>query len=254
MAKRSRSRVPGPAAQPSTGSGAVGEQKAVAASLEAYQQVRELIVSGRLAPGAPLIETDLSLRLGVSRTPVRAALQRLQQEGFVVGSRVGHMVRAVVSPLTADDLDELFLIVGALEAIASRRAARLEPRARHPLVRELERLNKEMRTAASAHPPQIGVLEDLHEHFHESVEQAAAGPRLRAELRALRPQTERYGRAYTGAYVREFEVSLAEHEAIIRAIRAGDADAAERAAAANWRSRAERYRQIVRLHGERGSW
>ena len=64
-------------------SGGYGRQEVTAL---AYGRLRELIVSGRLAPGAPLIETDLSKRLGVSRTPVRAALQRLQQEGFVGAS------------------------------------------------------------------------------------------------------------------------------------------------------------------------
>ena len=89
----------------------------------AYRRVRELIVAGRLAPGAPLIETDLSRRLGVSRTPVRAALQRLHSEGFVAASRSGQMLRAFVSPLTADDMREVFLMVGSLESVAARLAA-----------------------------------------------------------------------------------------------------------------------------------
>ena len=54
-----------------------------------YHRLRELIVRGRLAPGARIIETVIAARLGVSRTPVRAALQRLQQEGYVVVASPG---------------------------------------------------------------------------------------------------------------------------------------------------------------------
>ncbi len=230
------------------------DEKTLAASAGAYARVRDLIVSGRLAPGAPLIETDLSVRLGVSRTPIRAALQRLQQEGFVLGSRVGHMVRSVVSPLTAGDMRELFMMVGALEGVAARLAAELEPAARSRLVAELERVNTELRAAATARPPEITRMLDLHERFHGAIVEAAAGPRLRAELKALQPQAERYGRAYAGASIREFEASLTEHAVIVEAIRAGDNDAAERTTAANWRNGAARYRRMLELHGERGTW
>jgi DNA-binding GntR family transcriptional regulator len=223
-------------------------------TVEAYQRLRDLIIAGRLAPGAPLIETDLCVRLKVSRTPVRAALQRLQQEGFVNGATVGHMLRAVVAPLTADDMRELFAMVGALEGVAARWAAELQTASRHRLVQELERLNREMSAAAKARPQQVAYAQDLHERFHQVIVEAAAGPRLRAELASLQPQAERYGRAYTGASIHDFHESLDEHEAIIGAIRAGDADAAEQTTTVNWRNGAERYRHVVELHGDRGSW
>ena len=222
----------------------------VSASLEAYQNMRELIIAGRLAPGAHLVETDLCARLAMSRTPVRAALQRLQEEGFVVGETVGNMVRALVAPLTAEDMHELFAIVGALDAIAARWAAELEPVKRQRLVNELERLNREMSAAARARPPQVAYAQDLHERFHHAIADTASGPRLRAELRSLQPQAERYGRAYTGASIRHFDDSLREHDAIIDAIRAGDADSAEHATAINWSSGAERYRRVVEADGE----
>jgi DNA-binding GntR family transcriptional regulator len=228
--------------------------KVVAASMDAYDRVRDLIICGRLAPGTPLIETDLSMRLGVSRTPIRAALQRLQQEGFIIGSRVGHMTRSIVSPLTADDMRELFMMVGALEGIAARFAAELEKETRLRLVSELRGLNAELATATSAVPHQITAAQDLHERFHRAIAEAAAGPRLRAELTSLRPQAERYGRAYTGATITEFEASLTEHEVIIAAIESGDSEVAEKTTVGNWRNGAQRYRQVVEVHGERGSW
>ena len=121
----------------------------------AYQRLRDLIVAGRLAPGAPLVETELSARLSVSRTPVRAALQRLQQEGFVSASRAGTMLRAAVAPLTAEDMREVFLMVGALESAAARMAAELEPASRQALADEMARLADELHAASSSRPPDI---------------------------------------------------------------------------------------------------
>ena len=74
----------------------------------AYQQLRELIVWGRLAPGSRVIESDIAERLGVSRTPVRSALHRLQQEGYIVGVGRGSEQRLTVAPLTQDDARDLF--------------------------------------------------------------------------------------------------------------------------------------------------
>ena len=229
-----------------------GGRQEVTAS--AYGRLRDLIVSGRLAPGAPLIEADLSKRLGVSRTPVRAALQRLQQEGFVSAVAVGQMLRVVVAPLTADDMREVFLMAGALEAAAARLAAGLDPARRTLLADEMQRLNTELREASESRPPDLLRAQDLHARLHKAFSLAAAGPRLRSELEILQPQAERYERVYTSAIIFAFEESIEEHAAIIDALRAGDAEAAEDAVARNWRGCARRYRQVVTILGERGSW
>ena len=86
---------------------------------QVYERLRELIIDGRLAPGTRIVETDVAARLGVSRTPVRGALQRLQQEGFVVDSPTLQQTRPTVAPLTSEDARELFLLVGALEGLAA---------------------------------------------------------------------------------------------------------------------------------------
>jgi DNA-binding GntR family transcriptional regulator len=89
----------------------------------AYGQLRDLIVTGRLRPGARLIETDLALRLGFSRTPIRGALRVLCSEGYVQAVDGGKRTRLVVAPLSAADARELFGIVGALEGMAALAAA-----------------------------------------------------------------------------------------------------------------------------------
>jgi len=220
----------------------------------AYQRVRDLIVAGRLAPGAPLVETELSERLGVSRTPVRAALQRLQQEGFVGASRAGTMLRAIVAPLTADDMREVFLMVGALEAAAARLAASLEPVRRQALADEMERLAGELREASASRPPDVARAHDLHVRFHRAYTTAGAGPRLLAELDVLQPQAERYERVYASAIILAFEEAARDHAATADAIRAGDLDGVERAVNRDWRGSSERYGQVVTILGERGNW
>jgi DNA-binding GntR family transcriptional regulator len=224
------------------------------ATSSAYRRVRDLIVSGRLAPGAPLVEAELSQRLGMSRTPVRAALQRLQQEGFVTASRAGTMLRAMVAPLTADDMREVFLMVGALESAAARLAACLDQARRESLAASLERTANDLRDASSARPPDVVRAHDLHLRFHRACSDAAAGPRLRAELDVLQPQAERYQRVYTSAMVHGSDEAAREHAAIVDAVRAGDQDGAEGAVTRNWRASAERYGQVVTILGERGNW
>ncbi len=224
------------------------------ATSSAYRRLRDLIVTGRLAPGAPLIETELAARLGVSRTPVRAALQRLQQEGLASASRAGSMLRAVVAPLTAEDMREVFLMTGALEAAAARMTTALDEAGRHALADQMARLTDRLHVAASSRPPDIAGALDAHVRFHRALTAAGAGPRLLAELEVLQPQAERYERVYAGAVVHAFDEAAREHAAIVDALRAGEADGAERAVQRHWRASAARYRQVVTILGERGNW
>ena len=77
-----------------------------------YQELRGLIVWGHLPPGARIAERAVAERLGLSRTPVRSALHRLQQEGFVSSVGRGQDQRLIVAPLTQEDGREIILIVG----------------------------------------------------------------------------------------------------------------------------------------------
>lgn len=219
-----------------------------------YRRLRELIVRGQLAPGTRLVETDIAERLGVSRTPVRAALQRLQQEGYVLSSTSLVQVRPIVAPLTREDASELFHIVGELEGLAARRAAALDGGARRQLAAEMRAVNVEFRAAADAAPPDHDRLHDLDAAFHRTYVNAAAGARLLAFLDAVKPQAERYERVYVSLLLSELHTSVAEHEAIIRAIRDGDADGAQRAVQTNWRNAGERLGLVIERAGARGSW
>jgi DNA-binding GntR family transcriptional regulator len=221
---------------------------------DAYRQLRDLIVSLKLSPGTTLSDSDLTVRLKVSRTPIRQALHRLQQEGFAVVSQSGAVSRLLVAPMTVDDMRELHAILGVLEGLAVRSAAALEPQPRRALVTRMRQLNGNLRKAWTPNALRVREAQDLHVQFHRSFVEAAAPPRLLAELNALQPQVERYERVYSASLSDGFTQSLAEHDALIEAIADGDADRAERCVITNWRKGSDRYARIAASLGERGNW
>ncbi|MBI4420589.1 MAG: FCD domain-containing protein, partial [Gemmatimonadetes bacterium] len=90
--------------------------------------------------------------------------------------------------------------------------------------------------------------------FHRAYVETAAGPRLLALHRTMKPQAERYIRVYVSALVDKIRTSVREHEAIIRHIGRGRPDAAERAIRTNWRNAAARLGRVIESVGERGLW
>lgn len=221
---------------------------------ETYARLRELIVRGRLAPGSRIIETDVAERLGVSRTPVRSALQRLQQEGYIITSSTGRRARPTVAPLTKEDSAELFQIVGEIEALAARWCAQLPNAARRELVRDLRNVNQELDEEADRERPDPNRLFDLDEAFHRRYVEGGAGPRLMALHDAVKPQAERYIRVYISALVDQIHTSVEEHSHIVASIERGSPDEAQRAVETNWRNAAERLSKVIDAVGERGSW
>jgi DNA-binding GntR family transcriptional regulator len=219
-----------------------------------YRRLRELIVGGRLAAGARLIETELASRLGVSRTPVRAALLRLEQEGYILSPGAGLRARPAVAALTREDASELFNIIAEVEGLAARRAAALPPAQRRRLIRALRGLNGQLLKVAMAPRPDPNRISQLDAAFHAHYVHSAAGPRLLALHHGIKPQAERYVRVYVNALVDEIATSVAEHNVIIRGIESGNPDAAQRAVQTNWRNAAERLGRVISNLGEHGTW
>jgi DNA-binding GntR family transcriptional regulator len=230
-----------------------GKARKRARPQQVYERLRELIIDGRLAPGTRLVETDVAARLGVSRTPVRGALQRLQQEGFVVDSPTLQQTRPTVAPLTSEDARELFLLVGALEGLAAHRAALGTATDRTALATSLAEINEAFASAAAAKRPDHGRIFELDEQFHRCY-MSAAGPRVLSLHATVKPQAERYERLYVSMLEAELQTSVVEHRAIVRAIRGGNAPGARAAVETNWRNAAERLAAVVAASGERGSW
>lgn len=223
-------------------------------STQTYQRLRECIVHGQLAPGSRIIESDLSERLDVSRTPVRSALQRLEQEGYVVAGNSGQRWRPRVAPLTREDAEELFYIIGELQGLAGWFAAGLESEAHADLVEDLQSCNERLRREAEGDSRTPEAYYELDWQFHRAYVSAGAGPRLLGLHDSIMPQAERYIRAYVSALTTEIETSIAEHDEIAQAIEERDPDGVQRAVAANWRGAAERLARVIDWVGERGSW
>jgi DNA-binding GntR family transcriptional regulator len=220
----------------------------------AFQRIRELIVHGKLSPGTWIVEGELCKHLNMSRTPVRGALYLLQREGYVQELRNASKSRMVVSSLTKEDAGELYPIIGRLEGLAGRRAAELPGPARAQLADKLKQINGQLIRIAQQRTLEGSSIFDLDREFHRLIVNAGAGPRLMTLHRAIEPQTERYWRLYASSIINNLTTSTEEHEAIIKALIASDADTLEEALKLNWENGCKRLAYVIDVFGERGSW
>lgn len=221
--------------------------------LTAFQEIRELIVHGRMSPGTWIVEADLAERLNMSRTPVRAAIHWLQREGYVLEQRSVSKSRMIVAPLTKEDANELYLIIGRLEGIAGRGVAQKPKAERERIVGELEKFNTRLQTIARGKGNAADIFE-LDRTFHRLIVHAGAGVRLLTLHNAIEPQAERYWRLYASSIINDLHTSVDEHARIIEGLRKGDSDAVEKGLQNNWSMGAERLGRVIDIFGERGSW
>jgi DNA-binding GntR family transcriptional regulator len=220
----------------------------------AFQALRELIVRGNLPPGSWIVEAEIAERLGLSRTPIRAALQWLHREGYVVELKGQRKSRIVVAPLTREDARELYSIVGLVESLAAAAVVRLPRETRVQLANELASLNADLNTIASRSPVDPRRVFELDKQFHAGIIRVGGGRRLSALHHSVRPQVERYWRLYASSIISELHESVSEHNDIVRAIRKGDAPAVQAAIERNWSGGFDRVSRLIDIFGERGNW
>lgn len=220
----------------------------------AFLRIRDLIVHGRMAPGTWIVEGYLCEHLNMSRTPVRGALYLLQREGYVLEHRNGSKSRMVVAPVTQEDANDLYPIIGRIEGLAGRRTAELPAEDRNKLAVELKELNQRLALIAEQRSIDGPEIFELDHKFHRLLVDAGSGPRLSALHRTIEPQTERYWRLYSSSIINELHVSVQEHEEIIAALLSGDPDRLERALVVNWENGCKRLAKVIEIFGERGSW
>lgn len=221
--------------------------------LTALHQVRELIVQGKLSPGTWIVEGELAKRLHLSRTPARAALQWLQQEGYIRVHRTANKSRMIVSPLTKEDANELYAIIGRLEGLAGRITATLPKAERTAIAQKLKAINQRL-TEIRNNPSEQGEIFDIDRDFHRVVVESGSGPRLLNLHKMIEPQVERYWRLYASSIIGNLQYSIDEHNDIIAALIAGDANHMERSLQINWEKGRERLGKVIDVFGERGSW
>jgi DNA-binding GntR family transcriptional regulator len=212
-----------------------------------YEQIFKMIVYGRLAPGARIAEGPLAERLGVSRTPVREALQRLRQEGLLieVGGGAGLRGRLAVAPLQRERMEELYTLAAAIEALAVRGISNMDAPQREKLAKRLEGIERAFHAAARRRTPEFDHLFELHQAFHRALVEAAAGPETRAVLRTVKSQMDRYEWFYAPMAGPDFTPTRREHAAIVRAVRRGNALELQRAVRTNWLNAAERLGPLI---------
>jgi DNA-binding GntR family transcriptional regulator len=180
-------------------------------------RLRQLITSGTLPERTPLRLRELAGNFGVSPTPVRASLSRLERDGLVI---IGETGRASVSPLTLEDVEEIYAARRGVEALAAQRGA---PRLTDVALEEMESLLEELRGAAR--PDMLDTYLDVTWRFHARCYQASSRPRLVDEVERLFWRAVRYHRILLSTPDR-FARSVASHEWFFDVCRKRDGEAA----------------------------
>lgn len=222
--------VPAPSAASAAPVGAAASQATIALlqanSLTSvvHAEIERLILDGELAPGAKLTEAMLAARLGVSRGPIREAFRILEEAGLVrLEKNRGVFVRSI--PL--DEAMEIYDLRAMLDESAGRQLAERitaeQARELRTLVEQMERLVKEGHNTSASDPYHL-----MNLAFHDRLVEFVGNRKLIELYRRLVKELSLFRRVNL-ADGKQVPVSVQEHRAILKAITAGDADAAGRA-------------------------
>ena len=183
-----------------------------------FSTLRQAIITGEFSPGERLMEVSLARQMGVSRTPVREAIRKLELEGLVTmiprkGAQVAH--------ITEKSLRDVVEVRMALEEYAVALACE---RISSQGYEELARLHSEFNDAVNKE--EILEIAEKDEHFHDAIFRAAQNERLISIINNLREQFYRYRLEYVKD-IRQRSTLVTEHLALLNAIRAGDQQGAK---------------------------
>jgi DNA-binding GntR family transcriptional regulator len=186
---------------------------------EVYEHLKLEILSGTLSAGTRLAEIPLSERLGVSRTPVREAVQRLMQDGLVqVEAGKGAKVRGISS----HEIEEIYAVREVLDGLAARLAAQKRKST------DLKAMNAALGALEKAAPHDYSTQVTADLEFHRAIAVASGNSTLEQTLSSLAQQVARV-KLLTREY-NQNPVTKAAHHSIFTAIEEKDPTAAERAA------------------------
>lgn len=196
-----------------------------------FESLRKAIVEGSLKPGQRLMEVQLAEQLGVSRTPVREAIRKLELEGFVIMlPRKG----AYVADMSVKDIIDVLEVRSALEGLAANLAAeRMDEKEVEKLKEVSESLNIAMEN---------GNLDEILKkdvEFHQCIFEAAGNKRLTQMINSLWEQVYRFRAGYMSDH-NAIRGIKEEHEHLIHAIISGDGEKASKCAKEHI-ERAEQY-------------
>jgi DNA-binding GntR family transcriptional regulator len=182
------------------------------------QTLRELIVTGRLPGGTPLVHRELAQRLGVSPTPVRISLTHLEREGLV---EVGPTGRATVTRVSREDFEEIYAARAGLEGLAARVGTVALTDAD---IASMRRLLTRLRRLARERDVDAYLAERWE--FYATCYRASGRRRLVDEVERLFRRSERYNRLVLSTADR-FRESVARYGSFLEACEARNAVAAE---------------------------
>lgn len=186
--------------------------------------VKDAIVSGKLAPGERVPEQEIAESFGISRTPIREAFRQLETEGFItVVPRKG----AVVSPITAKDVEDFYTIKSLLEGYAAKRACL---KFKEKDIKRIEGLNEHMHKCAEKND--VKGFFKYDNQFHEAFLKGCGNDKLCQLVHQLVQQFERF-RITALSLDGRMAVSVKQHDEIIAAFKTGDGELVERLVRAN---------------------
>jgi len=192
---------------------------------QVYETLLDLIIHQKLAPEEKLLDHELSERLGVSRTPVREALRRLEDEGFVA-TAANQWTR--VAPIDLTEANELYPIISALECLAISTAMNLKDEA---FISKLEEVNRNMdRAIKTGKASKVTVIDT---EFHDVLCSGSTNKENAKILKNLKLKMRRTEQIFF-AQEQLGEGSVKEHDAIIGALHDGDVDSIQQMLRQHW--------------------
>ena len=193
------------------------EHKTISLADQVFEHLEKDILSGRYQRGTVLTESKLSAELGVSRTPIREALRRLEQEHIIEETAKG----CVVIGITEDDLQDIFIIREKLEGMVARIAAEKCTEEQISELREVLELQEFYYSKSDAEQ-----IKRMDNHFHNKVYMISGSMTFHDTLVPLHKKIQKYRHASMKNHSRA-AASVEEHRKIYEAIAAHDCDAAE---------------------------
>lgn len=207
---------------------------------QAYEAVRAAILDGRLAPGSKVVVRPLAEGLGLSATPIKAALAALEREGFLVAvPHRGYFVPEV----DAADLREIYELREVIDGIAARDAARKENP--QEFLAKLGHLLEEQRLCVDR--GDLSGYSDLDVLFHMAIWERAGNRRLIQVAGNLLGQV-RFGSGNSARLAGRLPLALTEHASILAALSAHDPVLAERHTRSHVRQAGEALNQFLLNH------
>lgn len=202
---------------------------------DVYAVLREWIVTGTLEPFEKLRDVDIAERLGVSRTPVREALRRLEDEGLIE-TKQNAWTR--VSGVTRELAARIYPILHALEPLALKLAA---PKLTRADLRAMRRVNKHIQHALESNDARAAALWDAE--FHDAFVGKCGNPELTQIIRTLKTNHIRLEIHYWHGGTLALE-SVGEHERMIAALENSDLETAQFEIERNWIRALERWEMV----------